>query len=183
MTLPTLIIRPSADADIPAITAIYAHHVLHGLGSFEEVPPDQAEMTQRRAVLLEKNLPYLVAELEGRIVGYAYAGFYRPRIGYRFTLEDSIYVAADAPRRGVGRALLSDLLARCAALGYRQMVAVIGDTGNTGSIALHAALGFRVVGTLPSVGFKFGRWVDSVFMQRPLGSGDTLLPGEQTRPE
>lgn len=183
MTLPTLIIRPSTDADIVAITAIYAHHVRHGTGSFEEVPPDSDEMRRRRAVLLEKDLPYLVAELEGQVVGYAYAGLYRPRIAYRFTLEDSIYVAADAPRRGVGRALLSDLLARCAALGYRQMVAVIGDTGNTGSIALHAALGFRVVGTLPSVGFKFGRWVDSVFMQRPLGPGDTLLPGEQTKPD
>ena len=183
MTLPTLIIRPSTDADIAAITAIYAHHVLHGSGSFEEVPPDSDEMQRRRAVLLEKDLPYLVAELEGQVVGYAYAGLYRPRVAYRFTLEDSIYVAADAPRRGIGRALLSDLLARCAALGYRQMVAVIGDTGNTGSIALHAALGFRVVGTLPSVGFKFGRWIDSVFMQRPLGPGDSLLPGEQTRPE
>lgn len=182
MALPTLIIRPSTDADLAGITAIYAHHVLHGLGSFEEVPPDRDEMQRRRAALLEKDLPYLVAELEGRIVGYAYAGLYRPRIGYRFTLEDSIYVAADAPRRGIGRALLSDLVARSAALGYRQMVAVIGDTGNTGSIALHAAMGFRVVGTLPSVGFKFGRWVDSVFMQRPLGPGDSLLPGEQTKP-
>lgn len=179
---PALIIRPSRDDDMPAITAIYAHHVLHGLGSFEEVPPTEEEMRRRRAELLDRGLPYLTAELDGRVVGYAYAGPYRPRIGYRYTAEDSIYVAPDAPRRGIGRALLSDLIARMAALGYRQMVAVIGDTGNMGSIGLHAALGFRVVGTLPSVGFKHGRWVDSLFMQRPLGPGDTTLPGEQTRP-
>lgn len=177
-----LIIRPSRDDDIPAIAAIYGHHVLHGLASFEEVPPDEAEIARRRADILARNLPYLTAELDGRVVGYAYAGLYRPRSAYRFSVEDSIYVAADAPRRGIGRALLSDLIARCAALGYRQMVAVIGDTGNTASIALHAALGFRVVGTLPSVGFKHGRWVDSVFMQRPLGAGDSLLPGEPVAP-
>lgn len=180
---PTLIIRPSTDDDVPAIAAIYGHHVLHGFASFEEVPPEISEISRRRADLLERGLPYLTAELDGRIVGYAYAGLYRPRIAYRFTVEDSIYVAPDAPRRGIGRALLSDLVARTAALGYRQMVAVIGDTGNTGSIGLHAALGFRVVGTLPSVGFKHGRWVDSVFMQRPLGPGDSSLPGQQTRPD
>lgn len=181
--LPTLIIRASTDRDLETIATIYAHHVLHGLASFEEVPPDLAEMQRRRAELLDRGLPYLSAELDGALVGYAYAGLYRPRSGYRFTVEDSIYVAADAPRRGIGRALLSDVVARCAALGYRQMVAVIGDTGNTPSIALHAALGFRVVGTLPSVGFKLGRWVDSVFMQRPLGPGDTLLPGERAKPD
>ncbi|HEX6958044.1 MAG TPA: GNAT family N-acetyltransferase [Ferrovibrio sp.] len=180
---PTLIVRPSTEDDIPAITAIYAHHVRHGLGSFEEVPPSEAEMAQRRRDVLAKGLPYLAAELDGRVAGYAYANLYRPRIAYRFTLEDSIYVAPDAPRRGIGRALLGDLLARSAALGYRQMVAVIGDTANLGSVGLHAALGFRVVGTLPSVGFKFGRWVDSVFMQRPLGPGDTTLPGAQLEPD
>jgi L-amino acid N-acyltransferase YncA len=179
---PTLIIRPSSDADMPAIAAIYGHHVLHGYASFEEVPPEVDEMRRRRAELLQRDMPYLTAELDDRVVGYAYAGLYRPRIAYRFTVEDSIYVAPDAPRRGIGRALLGDLIARTAALGYRQMVAVIGDTGNMASIGLHAALGFRVVGTLPSVGFKHGRWVDSVFMQRPLGPGDSTLPGQQTRP-
>ncbi|WP_298725104.1 GNAT family N-acetyltransferase [uncultured Ferrovibrio sp.] len=180
---PTLIVRPSHESDIPAIAAIYGHHVLHGSASFEEVPPDAAEMARRRSEILAKGLPYLTAELDGKVVGYAYAGPYRTRIAYRFTLEDSIYVAPDAPRRGIGRALLSDLIARCAALGYRQMVAVIGDTCNTPSIGLHAALGFRVVGTLPSVGFKHGRWVDSVFMQRPLGPGDATLPGELVTPQ
>jgi phosphinothricin acetyltransferase len=178
-----VIIRPSEDRDIAAIAAIYGHHVLHGFGSFEEVPPDAAEMARRRGEILAKGFPYLIAELGGRVVGYAYASAYRPRIAYRFSVEDSIYVAHDAPRRGIGRALLESLLARCAALGYRQMVAVIGDTQNLGSIGLHAALGFRVVGTLPSIGFKHGRWVDSVFMQRPLGPGDSLLPGQQTKPE
>lgn len=178
-----VIIRPSEDRDIPAIAAIYGHHVKHGFGSFEETPPDTAEMARRRSDVLAKDFPYLVAELDGRVVGYAYASSYRPRIAYRFSVEDSIYVSPDAPRKGIGRALLESLIARCAALGYRQMVAVIGDTQNTGSIALHATLGFRVVGTLPSIGFKHGRWVDSVFMQRPLGSGDSTLPNQQVRPD
>lgn len=182
MTVETVIIRPSREDDIPAIAAIYGHHVLHGSASFEEVPPDEAEMARRRAEIIAKDLPYLTAEIAGQVLGYAYAGPYRTRVAYRFTVEDSIYVAPHAPRRGIGRALLGDLIARCAALGYRQMVAVIGDTGNTPSIALHAALGFRVVGTLPSVGFKHGRWIDSVFMQRPLGPGDSILPGEQVTP-
>lgn len=178
-----VIVRPSEETDLPAITAIYSHHVLHGFGSFEEVPPDQAEMVRRRAEILSKGFPYLVAELDGRAVGYAYANHYRPRIAYRFSVEDSIYVAPDAPRKGIGRALLSSLIARCTGQGYRQMVAVIGDTQNLGSIGLHAALGFRVVGTLPSIGFKHGRWVDSVFMQRALGPGDSSLPNQQTKPD
>lgn len=178
-----LIIRASEERDIAAIAAIYGHHVLHGFGSFEEVPPDVIEMARRRGDILAKDLPYLVAELDGRVVGYAYASAYRPRIAYRFSVEDSIYVSQDAPRKGVGRALLESLMARCAALGYRQMVAVIGDTQNAASIALHAALGFRVVGTLPSIGFKHGRWVDSVFMQRPLGPGDSTLPNQQLKPD
>lgn len=178
-----VIIRASEERDIASIAAIYGHHVKHGFGSFEEVPPDTDEMARRRADILAKDFPYLVAELDGRVVGYAYASAYRPRIAYRFSVEDSIYVAPDAPRKGIGRALLESLMARCAALGYRQMVAVIGDTQNTGSIALHATLGFRVVGTLPSIGFKHGRWVDSVFMQRPLGSGDSTLPNQQIRPD
>ncbi|MFC3675578.1 GNAT family N-acetyltransferase [Ferrovibrio xuzhouensis] len=176
------LIRPSDDRDLPAIAAIYAHHVLHGYASFETEPPDVAELGQRRAAILGKGLPYLVAEIDGAVVGYAYAGPYRPRIAYRFSVEDSIYVAQDAPRRGIGRALLAALIEHCTAQGYRQMVAVIGDTGNMGSIGLHAALGFRVVGTLPSIGFKHGRWVDSVFMQRPLGDGDRDLPGGDPGP-
>ncbi len=183
MSVNPLIIRPSEDRDIPSIGAIYGHHVKHGFGSFEEVPPDATEMAHRRADILAKDFPYLVAELDGRVVGYAYASAYRPRVAYRFSVEDSIYVSPDAPRKGIGRALLESLMARCAALGYRQMVAVIGDTQNTGSIALHAALGFRVVGTLPSIGFKHGRWVDSVFMQRALGPGDSLLPNAQVSPD
>jgi L-amino acid N-acyltransferase YncA len=170
-------LRPSQDADLDAIQAIYAHHVLTGLGSFEEVPPDIAEMARRRAATLALNLPYLVAEAEdGRVIGYAYAAPYRTRSAYRYTVEDSIYVAADAARRGVGQALLAALIERCTALGYRQMVAVIGDSGNAGSIALHASQGFVRTGLLPSVGCKFGRWVDSVLMQRPLGPGDREQP-------
>ncbi|WP_341704638.1 N-acetyltransferase family protein [Ferrovibrio sp.] len=177
MTVATaLLIRPAEDRDLSAIADIYAHHVLHGYASFETVPPDAAELGQRRAAIVAKGLPYLAAEIDGRIVGYAYAGPYRPRIAYRFAVEDSIYVASDAPRRGIGRALLAALIDDCTRQGYRQMVAVIGDTRNMGSIGLHAALGFRVVGTLPSIGFKHGRWVDSVFMQRPLGRGDGDLP-------
>jgi len=178
-----LIIRDSEDRDLPAIAAIYGHHVLHGFGSFEEIPPDVAEMARRRSDILAKGFAYLVAELDGRVMGYAYASAYRPRIAYRFSVEDSIYVSPEAPRKGIGRALLERMIAQCSAQGYRQMVAVIGDTRNLGSIGLHAALGFRVVGTLPSIGFKHGRWVDSVFMQRPLGPGDSALPNQQIRPD
>jgi phosphinothricin acetyltransferase len=169
-------LRPSEDADLEPIQEIYAHHVLTGLGSFEEAPPDRAEMARRRAATLALKLPYLVAEIDGRVVGYAYAAPYRTRSAYRHTVEDSIYVAADAVKRGVGRALLAELIARCTALGYRQMVAVIGDSGNAGSISLHASQGFVRTGLLPSVGCKFGRWVDSVLMQRQLGSGDREQP-------
>jgi L-amino acid N-acyltransferase YncA len=170
-------LRPSQDADLTAIQAIYAHHVLTGLGSFEEVPPDVAEMARRRGATLALNLPYLVAEAEdGQVIGFAYAAPYRTRSAYRHTVEDSIYVADDAVRRGVGRALLAALIERCTALGYRQMVAVIGDSGNAGSINLHTSQGFVRIGLLPSVGCKFGRWVDSVLMQRPLGPGDREQP-------
>ncbi|HET6519787.1 MAG TPA: GNAT family N-acetyltransferase [Geminicoccaceae bacterium] len=171
-------IRPSSDADLPAIRAIYAHHVLYGLASFEEVPPDVAELARRRAEVLARGLPHLVAEgADGRVLGYAYAGPYRPRPAYRYTVEDSVYVAPDQTGRGVGRALLARLIALCEAAGYRQMLAVIGDSGNAPSIGLHAALGFGWVALLPSVGFKLGRWVDVVVMQRPLGSGGETLPG------
>lgn len=172
-------IRPAQPSDIPAIQAIYAHHVLHGIASFEEEPPDRAEMARRLADVLARGLPYLVAEDRpgsDTILGYAYAGPYRARPAYRFTLENSVYVLPGAGGRGIGSALLATLIERCAALGYRQMVAVIGDSDNAGSIRLHARHGFRMIGTLPAVGFKHGRWVDSVFMQRALGAGDETLP-------
>jgi L-amino acid N-acyltransferase YncA len=150
--------------------------VLHGLASFEEVPPPLDEMQSRRAGVLKLGLPYLVAQLDGRIVGYSYATFYRARPAYRYTVEDSVYVADGLHGRGIGTALLGELIARCERGPWRQMLAVIGDSGNTGSIALHRRLGFKPAGTLVSVGFKLGRWVDSVFMQRALGAGDSLQP-------
>lgn len=169
-------IRPSRDEDIAAITAIYGHHVRHGVGSFEEAPPSSGEMGRRRDAILSRDLPYLVAERGGRVVGYCYAGPFRPRTGYRFTVEDSIYVDPAEIGRGIGRALLGPVLARCEALGYRQMVAVIGGRETVASIRLHEALGFRHAGVFESVGFKFGRWVDIVLMQRALGPGAGTLP-------
>lgn len=174
--MPDILVRPSCAADIGAIQAIYAHHVLHGLASFEEVPPDAAELAQRREAIVGRGLPYLVAVIGGEVAGYAYAGPYRARSAYRHTLEDSVYVAECRHGQGVGRALLTRLIAECERAGARQLVAVIGDSGNAGSIGLHAALGFRHAGLLPSIGFKHGRWVDSVLMQRPLGDGDGTLP-------
>jgi L-amino acid N-acyltransferase YncA len=171
------IIRPSRNDDVAAITAIYGHHVLHGLASFEEVPPPTDEVGRRRAAILTQGLPYFVAERQGRVVGYCYAGPFRPRVGYRYTLEDSIYIDAAEVGRGIGRALLEPLLVRCTELGYRQMVAVIGGRETVASIRLHEALGFTHMGILTAVGFKFGRWVDSVLMQRALGPGDSTLPG------
>lgn len=170
-------LRPSEERDAAAITAIYAHHVLHGVASFEEVPPDCAEIARRRDAIIERGLPYMVAEREERVVGYCYASPYRTRSAYRFTLEDSIYVDAAVIGRGIGRALLSELIERCAALGYRQMVAVIGGSEQWPSIRLHEALGFARVGVLPAVGFKFGGWVDTVLMQRSLGEGAATAPG------
>ena len=172
-------IRESLDADMPTIHGIYAHHVLNGLGSFEETPPELAELQRRRAEILARGLHYLVGELDGRIAGYAYVGPYRPRSAYRFSVEDSIYVAPDFHRRGVGRVLLAELIGRATALGYRQMVAVIGDSANYGSIGVHAAQGFVRVALLPAIGFKFGRWVDGVMMQRALGEGQATLPRER----
>src|SRR5829696_9484926 len=154
------VIRTSRDDDIAAITAIYGYHVLHGLASFEEVPPPAEEIDRRRADIMARGLPYLVAERGGRVVGYCYAGPFRPRIGYRFTLEDSIYVDQAEVGRGIGRALLTPVLARCAELDYRQMVAVIGGRETVASIRLHQALGFAEVGVFEAVGFKFGRWVE-----------------------
>lgn len=169
-------VRASAAHDLPAIAAIYRHHVLNGAATFEIVPPDDAEMGRRREETLARALPHLVAELDGAIAGYAYAAPYRPRAAYRYTVEDSVYVAPQLSRRGVGRALLEALIDACTALHHRQMVAVIGDRANAASIGLHAACGFTRVGTLPNVGFKFGRWIDSVLMQRVLGGGATTPP-------
>ena len=164
----TPIVRDTRDVDMPAIQAIYAEQVLRGLASFEETPPSVTEMLARRRAILDLGLPYLSAVLNGRVVGYSYAGPYRPRPAYRGTVENSVYVADGMRGRGVGRALLSALIARCEAGPWRQMVAVIGDSGNRGSIALHERQGFRPVGTLEGVGFKHGRAVDTVLMQRTL---------------
>ena len=171
------IIRPSRDEDLAAITAIYGYHVLHGVASFEEAPPPLAEMARRRADILGRGLPYLIAEQNGRVVGYCYAGPFRPRIGYRYSLEDSIYIEERQRGRGIGRALLAPLLERCTELGYRQMIAVIGGSETVASIRLHEALGFRQAGTFNAIGFKFGRWIDTVLMQRALGAGSESLPG------
>jgi L-amino acid N-acyltransferase YncA len=172
----SLEIRSSTDDDIAAIAAIYRHHVLHGLASFDEVPPEPHELASHRRAVLARGLPYLVAERSGRVLGYCYASPYRLRSAYRFTLEDSIYVDAAEVGRGIGRVLLASLLERCTELGYRQMVAVIGGSDTWPSIRLHAALGFARVGVLPAVGFKFGGWVDIVVMQRALGPGATTAP-------
>jgi L-amino acid N-acyltransferase YncA len=173
-----VVIRPSREGDVTEIAAIYGYHVLHGLASFEEVPPDADELASRRRNILARGLPYLVAEQSGRVLGYCYAGPYRTRSAYRFTVEDSIYIDQAEVGRGLGRALLATLLDRCAELGYRQMVAVIGGSETWPSIRLHAALGFTRVGVLPAVGFKFGSWVDIVLMQRALGPGETAPPLE-----
>jgi phosphinothricin acetyltransferase len=169
-------IRDSRDEDVPAIAAIYGHWVTHGLASFELSPPGAEEMARRREAVLGGGYPYLVAEDDGRILGYAYAGPYRTRPAYRFAVENSVYVAPAAGRAGVGRALLSALIGRCEAKGFRLMVAVIGDSGNAPSIGLHAACGFAHAGLLPGIGWKHGRWVDSVLMTRPLGAGATASP-------
>ncbi len=173
---PTIGLHEAEDADLPAIREIYAHHVLHGLASFEEEPPDLAEIGRRVAEVRTGGLPFLVAVLDGRPAGFAYARPFRPRPGYRFTVEDSVYVPPGLEGRGLGRTLLSALIEHCTAAGYRQMVAVIGDSGNKPSIGLHLALGFSEAGLIHSAGFKLGRWVDIVIMQRPLGKGDATLP-------
>jgi L-amino acid N-acyltransferase YncA len=172
-----LLIRPSRDDDVTAIAAIYAHHVLHGVASFEEVPPSVEEMARRRADIVGRGFPYFVAERGGRVVGYCYSGPYRARVGYRFSIEDSIYIDVDEVGRGIGRALLAQVIERSTELGYRQMIAVIGGSETLPSINLHKALGFTHIGTFTGIGFKFGRWIDSVYMQRALGPGNTALPG------
>lgn len=172
---PTLI-RPSTDADVPAMTAIYAQAVLTGRASFEIEAPDATEIARRRADVLAKALPWLAAEADGQLLGYAYASPFRPRLAYRYTLEDSIYVHEVARGRGIGRLLLAELLARCEAWGARQMIAAIGDSNNRASIAVHASAGFAPVGTYRNVGRKFDEWLDVVLMQRTLGPGAAQPP-------
>ena len=169
-------IRPARPADTAAITRIYGHSVRTGTASFELEPPTESEMARRMQTLLDGGYPYIVAEIDGVIVGYAYAGSYRPRPAYRFSVEDSIYIDPAAQRRGVGRALLQHLIEECERRGFRQMIAVIGNSAQTPSIELHRAAGFRMVGTVENVGYKFGRWLDSVNMQRALGPGATSKP-------
>jgi phosphinothricin acetyltransferase len=169
-------IRPATPSDIPAITRIYGHAVRHGTASFELDAPDEAEMARRQRALLDGGYPYLVVEIDGAVAGYAYAGPYRARPAYRFSVENSIYVAPDAHRRGIGRLLLERLIAECETRGYRLMIAVIGDSAQVPSIALHRAAGFKLVGALEGVGYKFDRWLDTVLMQRPLGKGMSAPP-------
>jgi L-amino acid N-acyltransferase YncA len=172
----TIAIRAATAADITAITAIYDHAVRHGTASFELEPPAAAEMARRRQALVEAGYPYVVAEADGMVAGYAYAGPYRPRPAYRWSVEDSVYVAPEMQRRGIGAALLDRLIAEAEQRGYRQMIAVIGDSAQTPSIKLHRAAGFRPIGTIEHVGFKFGRWLDTVLMQRALGPGAATPP-------
>lgn len=170
------IIRPSLDKDIAAITAIYAHHVLHGTGTFEVDPPSDADMTSRRAEVLARGLPWLVAEDDGRVTGFAYCNWFKPRPAYRFSAEDSIYLAAHAKGLGMGRALLAELTTHAERAGVRKLIAVIGDSANTGSIGVHRSVGFKPVGVLASCGWKFGQWLDVVLMEKALGLGDTTSP-------
>ena len=171
-------IRPATEADLPIVTEIYQHAVRYGTATFELTPPNLAEMIRRFRTLVEGGFPYLAGTLEGRVVGYAYAGPYRPRPAYRFTVENSVYLQPEIHRRGIGLLLMQRLIAECEARGYRQMIAVIGDSANAGSIGVHTKTGFRMIGTHPAVGFKFGRWLDTVMMQRALGEGATTLPAD-----
>ena len=172
-------IRPSRDDDLPAIARIYGHHVLHGTGTFETTPPTEAEMAARRADVLGKGLPWLVVEGDdGQVLGFAYGNWFKPRPAYRFSVEDSIYLAPEAAGQGLGRALLAELLATLERVGVRKVMAVIGDSANAGSIGVHRALGFEPVGTVKSCGWKFGRWLDIVLMEKTLGAGDTTPPQE-----
>ena len=173
-----LVIRPATTADIPAITRIYAHAVTHGTASFELEPPDEVEIALRMKAVLDGKFPYLVAEVDGAVAGYAYASLYRTRPAYRFTVENSVYVAPEAHRRGIGKALLKKLIEDCTALGFRQMIAVIGDSNQAASIGVHKACGFEPAGNLKNIGFKFGRWLDTPLMQLSLGPGAGTLPAD-----
>jgi phosphinothricin acetyltransferase len=169
-------IRPATEADLPFITEIYEQAVCYGTATFELTPPDLAEMVRRFRALMDGGFPYLVAVIDGEVIGYAYAGPYRPRPAYRFTVENSIYLKPASHRRGVGLSLMQVLLAECEKRGYRQMIAVIGDSANAGSVGLHARCGFQMIGTHPNVGLKFGRWLDTVMMQLTLGAGAGTVP-------
>jgi phosphinothricin acetyltransferase len=171
-------IRLAEEADLPVITEIYEHAVRFGTATFELTPPNLTEMTRRYRALVEGGFPYFVATLDSSVVGYAYAGAYRPRPAYRFTVENSIYLQPSTQRRGIGLQLLQRLIIECEARGYRQMIAVIGDSANAGSIGVHTKTGFTLIGTHPNVGFKFGRWLDTVMMQRSLGEGASTVPAE-----
>lgn len=171
-----LTIRPSTDQDVPAITAIYGHHVLHGTGTFETTPPSEADMAGRRADVLAKGFPHLVAENAGQVLGFAYCQWFKPRPAYRFSAEDSIYLHPDAAGQRLGNKLLSELAKQAEAAGIRKLIAVIGDSGNVRSIGVHRALGFRHVGTIEACGWKFDRWLDIVLMEKSLGEGARTAP-------
>mgnify|MGYP003614375422 FL=1 len=170
------LIRPSRDEDVAAITAIYNHHVLHGTGTFEIDPPSASDMATRRADVLGKGLPYLVVEEEGQVLGFAYGNWFKPRPAYRFSAENSIYLAPGVAGRGLGRLLLDELRAQAEAAGVRKLIAVIGDSANAGSIGVHRSAGFTHVGLIKSCGWKFDRWLDIVLMEKTLGAGDTTSP-------
>jgi len=169
-------IRASRDADVPAMTAIYAHHVLHGTGTFETEPPTEADMAARRADVLSKGLPYIVAERDGEVLGFAYCNWFKPRPAYRFSAEDSIYMAESARGQGLGAQLLAELSQIAEGAGVRKLIAVIGDSANTGSVGVHRKLGFTHVGVLKDCGWKFGQWLDVVLMEKVLGEGSTTRP-------
>jgi L-amino acid N-acyltransferase YncA len=171
-----LTLRPSTDADVPSITAIYAHHVLHGTGTFETTPPTEQDMTTRRLDVLARGLPYLVAEQGGRVLGFAYCQWFKPRPAYRYSAEDSIYLHPDAAGQGLGKKLLAELVHQAETAGVRKLIAVIGDSGNAGSIGVHRSLGFHKVGVIASCGWKFGRWLDIVLMEKAIGAGDSTPP-------
>ena len=177
-----LLIRPSRDSDMAALTAVYAHHVLHGTGTFETEPPGVPEMSARRADVLSKGLPYLVAELDGELAGFAYGNWFKPRPAYRYSVEDSIYLAPGLQRQGLGRALLAELLARFEAAGIRKVMAIVGDSANAGSVGLHLALGFAQVGVIEDCGWKFGAWRDIVILQKTLGEGSATPPQQESTP-
>jgi L-amino acid N-acyltransferase YncA len=174
--MPAVEIRPTQQSDLPAITAVYEQAVLTGTATFELEPPDLAEMTRRFRSLSDGGFPYFTALLDGRVAGYAYAGPYRPRPAYRFTVENSVYLDPISHRRGIGLRLMQELIPACEARGFRQMIAVIGDSANAASVGLHTRCGFQVIGTHPNVGLKFGRWLDTVMMQLPLGEGAATVP-------
>ncbi len=176
-------IRPATDADIPAITLIYAHHVLHGTGTFETTPPTQEDMTARRADALAKGLPYLVIEDTTALQGFAYCNWFKPRPAYRFSAEDSIYLSSSAVGKGLGKLLLVELMAQAERCGIRKLIAVIGDSANAGSVGLHQACGFKKVGVLTDCGWKFDRWLDVVLMERAIGLGSTTAASDIKKSE